>query len=125
MVPSSVGDAVDRLSILRIKAAHLPAGQQDHVQREIRELSKALEEHAPLRAQEDVVSTMYAKLFEVNKILWDIEDQLRLYERAGTFGDLFIQQARLVYKTNDQRAALKRALNDAVQSDLIEVKTYK
>lgn len=122
-VPSSTGDAVDRLSILHIKAEKL--GRDDHeatahVARESAELSHALD----AILSHPTVTAMYAKLKRVNEILWDVEDRLRVMESVGDFGDEFVQQARLVYKTNDQRAALKRHLNLLMNSDIVEVKKY-
>lgn len=123
MVPSSVGDAVDRLSILHIKAERLGHDDHDakeHVAREQAGLTRALDAFLT----DPTVTAMYAKLKHVNSILWDIEDRVRVLEAAGDFGDEFIQQARLVYKTNDQRASLKRHLNMQLNSDVVEVKKY-
>jgi len=63
-------------------------------------------------------------LLEVNKALWDIEDDIRICERAQDFGTGFIELARAVYTTNDRRAAIKRRLNEALGSGLIEEKSY-
>jgi hypothetical protein len=123
-VPSSLGDAVDRLSILHIKAEKL--GQDDdheateHVAREIAGLSHALDAFL----SNSTVLASYTNMKDVNAILWDVEDRLRVLEAAGDFGDEFVQQARLVYTTNDRRAALKRQLNLELNSDIVEVKKY-
>lgn len=120
LVPSSVGDAVDRLSILEIKAAKVGADDAAHVARERQGISHALGD----LVSHPTVLAMYARLKEVNEVLWDVEDRLRVLETAGDFGDEFVQQARLVYTTNDQRASLKRQLNMQMKSDLVEVKKY-
>ena len=66
-----------------------------------------------------------AELAEVNIALWDIEDGKRDCERRGDFGDRFVQLARSVYVENDRRAAIKRAINEAAGSDIVEEKSYK
>jgi len=120
MVPSSVGDAVDRLSILRIKAERISdEAKRRHVLEEIEALSKVLEPFA-----DPMVHFLYVKLKRVNETLWDVEDRLRAMEKAGDFGADFVQQARLVYATNDRRAELKREINGLTGSVLVEVKSY-
>ena len=65
-----------------------------------------------------------AELARVNEALWEVEDRLRMAEAAGSFGDAFIADARSVYRRNDRRAALKRALNLRLGSTLIEEKVH-
>ncbi len=65
-----------------------------------------------------------AELARVNEALWEVEDRLRMAEAAGSFGDAFIADARSVYRLNDRRAALKRALNLRLGSTLIEEKVH-
>ena len=64
------------------------------------------------------------ELAAVNEALWDVEDALRVHEARGEFGARFVERARSVYRLNDERARLKRAINDALGSELIEVKSY-
>ena len=68
---------------------------------------------------------MVYQLFDVNKKLWEVEDQLRIKEKNNQFDDNFIQLARSVYMYNDQRAALKKQINELTQSELIEEKSYE
>lgn len=121
-VPSSLGDAIDRLSILHIKAqkvCHADAARA-HVARELAALAAALDSVLAMPA----VGRMYARLKAVNEILWQVEDRLRVLETRQKFGEEFVQMARLVYRTNDLRASLKRRLNLQLNSDLVEVKMY-
>ena len=121
-VEVSVGELLDKISILEIKRRRMsdPA-QLAHVRAE----REALEE--PCRALDLHLSPVVAlrrELAEVNGRLWDIEDDIRRCEREGDFGPRFVELARLVYLTNDRRADLKRRLNAALGSRLVEQKSY-
>jgi hypothetical protein len=70
------------------------------------------------------LAELTAKLTEVNEALWDIEDAIRVCERAGDFGPSFVELARSVYHRNDHRAAVKRKINELLGSKLIEEKSY-
>ncbi|MEH3047808.1 DUF6165 family protein [Sphingomonas adhaesiva] len=70
------------------------------------------------------VRQLFGRLKAVNTDLWEIEDAIRREEAAATFGDTFIRLARAVYRRNDERAALKREINLALDSELIEEKSY-
>ncbi len=120
-MPSSLGDAVDRLSILHIKAEKVvSADARGHVAKELAALAAALGSVLAMPA----VVRMYARLKTVNQILWQVEDCLRVLETRKDFGEAFVQMARLVYRTNDLRASLKRRLNTQLGSALVEVKIY-
>lgn len=116
------GDVVDRVSILEIKARTIadPAARH-HVQVELDALRAAWQgEGLP-----DMTSlATWTRLAEVNQALWDVEDRLRAFERAGDFGPDFVADARAVYRWNDERAALKRAINLALGSGIVEEKWY-
>ena len=66
-----------------------------------------------------------AALVRVNEMIWNVEDEIRLCEHNGYFGQRFIELARSVYKNNDQRAALKRQINELLHSSIIEEKSYE
>ena len=70
------------------------------------------------------IDALTAKLKQVNERLWEIEDEIRVCERRQDFGARFIELARSVYQENDQRAAIKRAINDWLGSPLVEEKSY-
>ena len=119
-VPVSVGELLDKISILRIKA------------RRIREEAKLANVRRELGLLEPIAERVgieldawYVQLDEVNRELWEIEDELRRHEAAGEFDGEFIRLARAVYQTNDRRAAIKRAINAASGSELVEEKTYE
>jgi len=116
----SVGELVDKVSILEIKLEHIrdPA-KKANVQKEYDLLKKYME-----AAGIDRESGAFQDLKRVNQVLWDIEDRIRVHERDARFDDAFIQLARSVYRENDKRAALKKSINLAHGSELIEEKEY-
>jgi hypothetical protein len=121
--PISPGEFLDKLTILEIKIERIAdSGKLENVRRE-RDLLRAEWAASPL-ARTDV-SDRVAELKQVNEALWEIEDAIRLKEAAQAFDAEFVELARAVYRTNDRRAAIKRAINLALASDLIEEKSYK
>ncbi|NOY91375.1 MAG: hypothetical protein GXP55_09200 [Deltaproteobacteria bacterium] len=121
-VPVSVGELIDKITILEIKAERISdQGKLENVQREFEAL------HA-IRAREiedtDALRQTTAALRRVNEALWAIEDAIREQERRGDFGERFIELARSVYRQNDQRARLKREIAELTGSALIEEKSY-
>jgi hypothetical protein len=121
-VQTSPGEFLDKLTILEIKAERItdPA-KLANVRRELK-LLRAAWTASPLAKQD--VSTAVAELKSLNQTLWDIEDRLRAKEAEQRFDDEFVELARSVYRTNDRRAAIKRDLNLALGSDLIEEKSH-
>lgn len=120
--PTSVGDLIDRLTILDLKAERITdPDKRAHAEAERAVLSRVL---VDLALEEDAIAPLVTELAEVNATLWDVEDSLRRHEARGDFGGTFVRLARLVYQTNDRRAALKRAINLATGSGLVEVKSY-
>ena len=118
-IPVSVGELVDKITILNIKARRLNGVALDHVLQELDLLEKALNESGvELKRQER------EELEEVNEKLWHIEEAIRGQEAKQCFGADFIALARSVYQCNDERAALKRAINQRHGSTLIEEKSY-
>ena len=121
-VPTSLGDALDRLTILCIKQRRITDAQKRvNVGREAEAIRGAWM-GAGLPVPEEVPE--FAALVAVNEALWDIEDALRLMEAQGRFGAEFVVLARNVYITNDQRAAWKRAVNQRFGSTLVEEKQH-
>ena len=121
-VPISPGELLDKITILEIKLARMsdPA-KLANVQREHVALV-AVESGLP--AHVAGLAALRQRLREINEALWDIEDDIRDHERARDFGEKFVQLARAVYHTNDQRAAVKREINEALGSALVEEKSY-
>ena len=121
-VQTSPGEFLDKLVILQIKADRIhDAGKLANVRREL-ELLTATWDASPLAARD--VAEPVSRLRQVNEQLWDIEDRIRLKETAQAFDAEFIELARSVYRTNDLRAAIKRELNVALGSELLEEKSY-
>ena len=121
-VPVSWGELLDKIAILEIKAERIadPA-KTANVAKELTALRATRDEAGvdltPLGA-------VIGALREVNEALWQIEDDIRDCERQGDFGARFVALARDVYRTNDKRAALKRQVNEALGSELVEEKSY-
>ena len=122
-VPVSVGEVLDKITILQIKLAHISdATKRANIENELDAL-------LPLVAGDafttDRMRDLMTELKSVNKALWDIEDDIREKEAAKSFDAEFIKLARAVYVTNDKRAEIKKEINLATGSTLIEEKSYE
>ena len=122
-VPVSVGEVLDKITILQIKLAHISdAAKRANIKNELDAL-------LPLVAGDafttDQMQALMAELKSVNEALWDIEDDIREKEAAKSFDAEFIRLARTVYKTNDKRAEIKKQINLATGSALVEEKSYE
>ncbi|MBN9319457.1 MAG: hypothetical protein BGN86_11585 [Caulobacterales bacterium 68-7] len=122
LVPVSAGELVDKITILRVKAERIDAAKVENVRKELALLEAVAADALPITAD---IERFTAELAEVNAALWDVEDGKRDCERRGDFGADFIRLARLVYVENDRRAAIKRSINEAVGSDIVEEKSYR
>jgi hypothetical protein len=121
-VPVSPGELLDKITILRIKSGRMTDAQKlANVRTELRALEQIWNDSA--YSAIDVTGDVSA-LLAVNERLWVIEDDIRNKERAKTFDADFVSLARAVYIENDERAAIKRRLNLALGSGLIEEKSY-
>lgn len=120
-VPVSWGELLDKITILEIKRERI--ARPDARANVAREHSLLARIGAGVLTREGV-ATLFGRLKTVNSDLWEIEDAIRRQEAARSFGGEFIRLARAVYVKNDERAALKRAINVALESDLIEEKSY-
>lgn len=120
-VDVSLGELVDKISILRIKQKFITDQEKlAHVNKEESVLSKTLQE-----LELDGIQAFLEELVEVNSKLWKIEDDIRDKERSKSFDQEFIDLARAVYVTNDQRFDVKNRINSQYQSGLREVKSYQ
>jgi len=121
-VPVSWGELIDKLTILEIKSERLAGAEaRANVGLERRLLEEAV------AGRLDTVPRLQAlksELRRVNEALWDIEDDIRHQEALLEFGERFVALARSVYRQNDRRAAIKRAINDLLGSVLVEEKSY-
>jgi hypothetical protein len=119
--PISVGELVDKITILEIKLDRInEAAKLTNIALELGHLTSILE-GLDLKNTE---ALLRSDLKEINAELWDIENFKRGCERTQDFGPEFIEAARNVYLKNDQRAALKRAINVLAGSTIIEEKSY-
>jgi predicted nucleic acid-binding Zn-ribbon protein len=118
----SVGELIDKITILEIKRANSTAGdRRSNIETELEALERSRDAHVPLSEE---LTRLTAELRSVNEALWRIEDDIRECERAKDFGARFVQLARSVYITNDRRAALKREINELLGSRIVEEKLY-
>lgn len=120
-VEVSDGELFDKMVILRIKKERIQNPERvANVIKELELLEATCAQISPAPPEE-----MIAELKTVNEALWVIEDDIRLKEARQEFDDEFIQLARSVYVTNDQRAEAKSKVNLFTESELIEEKSYE
>ena len=115
-IPISVGELLDKISILSIKSQHT---NNEYVHKELQDLILIAKKH-------QVYDAPYvSQLLSINRKLWKIEDDLRVLEKEQRFDEEFIELARSVYKTNDERASIKKEINEKYKSSYKEVKVHK
>ena len=120
--PISLGVLVDKISILMIKKKNISDSiKLQHVNKELEFLQKTLKKYI----SEDEINDFLLKIVNINSKLWDIEDDIRECERKKLFDQTFIDLARSVYFTNDERAKVKNDINETFGSELVEVKSYE
>jgi cell fate (sporulation/competence/biofilm development) regulator YmcA (YheA/YmcA/DUF963 family) len=123
--PISLGELIDKITILEIKAVNISdAGKLKNVSHELDVLNKKIDTLLDAQGKTKLAPLKQA-LKDVNQELWVIEDDIRDCEYVKDFSDKFIQLARAVYVTNDKRAKVKKDINIAFGSELIEEKSYK
>ena len=123
LVPISPGELLDKITILRIKSARIgDAAKLANVRHELALLEQTWAASVPQGA---AIAADEQALEAVNARLWDIEDRIRDEEHAQRFGERFIELARAVYICNDERAAIKKRINVALGSALVEEKSYR
>ena len=122
-VPVSYGELIDKITILEIKSERIgDSAKLANVRIELDLLNETW--RADPASRIDIV-TERSQLRAVNEALWDIEDRIRLKEKARAFDDEFVELARSVYIRNDERAAIKRVINQKLGSTLVEEKSYQ
>ncbi len=123
LVAVSPGELLDKITILRIKAARITdAAKLANVRVELDLLEATWRDSG---AAIPAVAADEAALQRVNEALWDIEDRIRDKELAREFDAGFVELARAVYVTNDERAAIKKRINGTLGSRIVEEKSYK
>jgi len=120
--PISLGELVDKISILMIKKKNIiDKDKISHVNKELDFLKKTLIKYI----EQENIQKYLEKLVKINSKLWKIEDEIRECERKKIFNQKFIDLARNVYFTNDERAKVKSDINKIFGSELVEVKSYE
>ena len=122
LVPISPGELIDKITILEIKSQRMTdAAKLANVRTELGMLTETWKVYAGATVD---IDAEWKALRGVNEQLWDIEDRIRDKERDGQFDAQFIELARAVYVTNDERAAIKKRINTRLGSALVEEKSY-
>ena len=122
----SFGEAIDKLTILWIKSEKISSENQlVNINREIELVQSAIVSSLGDRWEDDYLQWIVSSLSLINKALWQVEDDIRVCEREQSFEGDFINLARNVYKLNDERADLKRRINQKLGSELMEEKSYE
>lgn len=119
-IPVSVGELIDKYTILQIKRSKVSADKLAKVENEAKQLLPLIGKFIAI----DSISRLYEDLIGVNLQLWNVEDEIRKLEKDKDFGDKFIELARAVYHLNDERFVVKNKINMLTDSDIQEVKQY-
>ena len=123
LIPVSIGELADKLSILEIKAARIDdAGKRAHVQVELVGLLSLLDAQVAAQAE---LAGMKDQLRAINERMWDVQDALRAKEAAQLFDTDFVELARSVARHNGERIQVKNAINRLAGSRFIEEKQYQ
>ena len=123
LIPISPGELIDKITILQIKAQRMTDPVKlANVKTELDMLSKVWSEAVTVDAE---ITALTAELKAVNEALWEIEDDIRDEERNKRFNKRFIELARAVYVTNDERANAKKKVNLHLNSTIVEEKSYQ
>jgi hypothetical protein len=120
--PIAIGELIDKITILEIKVERFTdPTKTKNVRTEFALLSERRDREITPSAALKALAT---ELKAVNERLWELEDEIRDYERRGDFGPDFVRVARQIYKANDKRAALKRRISLEFDSEIVEEKSY-
>jgi len=119
--PVSVGELIDKLSILHVKQTKITNEEKlKYVNKEF----ELLYNMSSIFLEKPEIESLYHQLVDINSKLWDIEDRLRVLETKKKFEGEFVELARKVYFTNDERFRLKNEINKFTDSEIREVKEY-
>lgn len=119
LAPVSLGELIDKITILEIKQIHMTGIKLKNIDKELKLLKSIIQDK-----NQEIDMDLINKLKEVNNNLWKIEDDIRIKESNQEFDKEFIQLARSVYKENDKRASIKKEINKKYNSELVEEKSY-
>ena len=123
LIPVSPGELLDKITILEIKSERIEnAEKRSNVNKELGMLNKVWADMIPDDAD---IAAMRIELKSINETLWEIEDDIRKEEYNKQFGERFVELARSVYITNDQRSDVKKRINIQLKSEIVEEKSYE
>ena len=123
LIPISWGELIDKIAILEIKQTHIKSPiALANINKELSYLNEIVENSTGVA---ELISDLKQQLLDVNKRLWQVEDDIRDKELKQDFDIGFIELARRVYRLNDERAKLKKSINQVLNSELVEEKSYK
>ena len=123
LIPISWGELIDKITILEIKQTQIKSPiALANINKELSYLNEIVENSTGVA---ELISDLKQQLLDVNKRLWQVEDDIRDKELKQDFDIGFIELARRVYRLNDERAKLKKSINQVLNSELIEEKSYK
>jgi Family of unknown function (DUF6165) len=122
LAPIAIGELIDKITILEIKAERIKDPAKAHNVAAELALLRDLRDRAGLNTRE--MDALARELRSINTALWEIEDNIRACEARGDFGPRFVELARSVYRSNDRRSAVKKRINLAFGSVIVEEKSY-
>jgi hypothetical protein len=123
LIPISWGELIDKITILEIKQTNIKSPTAlTNINKELGYLNDILQNNTGVA---ELIKVLNRQLLDVNKRLWQVEDDIRDKELRQEFDSGFIELARRVYELNDERARLKKLINHALDSELVEEKSYK
>ena len=117
--PISIGELVDKITILEIKKNKLQNSKLENVLKELSFLRELIKKH-----NIKITNDLFSQLKDINLSLWNIEDKIRVKEKNKEFDNTFIELARSVYFKNDKRAEIKKSINQLFNSEISEEKFY-
>ena len=122
-IPISCGELVDKLTILQIKKIKIE--EKNKLEQVNKEFEYLMKTYSDILKKFPNLNEMYDRLYQINLKLWEIEDKVRLFEKNDKFDQSFIDLARNVYQTNDLRFTIKNEINEYLNSDVKEQKSYE
>ena len=123
LTPISWGELIDKITILEIKQINIKSTSAlSNINKELGYLSEIVKNSDGVS---ELIKELKLQLLDVNKRLWQVEDEIRDKELKQEFDRIFIELARKVYRLNDERAKLKKDINQVLKSELVEEKSYK
>jgi len=123
LIPVSWGELIDKITILEIKQINITSAPAlSNINKELDCLNQILNKNHEII---ELIKFLKQQLHNINKSLWDVEDDIREKDLKQEFDQTFVELARKVYRLNDERAKLKKSINQILNSELVEEKSYK